>query len=152
MLPLRLAVLLRQVVHDELSRQAADGDVVAVHVGGVIRLQDVALQADDGDLRLHGLPHHGGQRRALVGRHDQQVRLLADEGFHLRHLLAVVLLRVADHQLDVGLLRQQLAEERVLRGAIRLRVVRLAEGDDELLLAGLPPPQPAEEQRSGQAK
>ena len=140
------------MVHDELPRQAADGDVVAVHVRGVIRLQDVALQADHGDLRFHGLPHHGGQRRTLVGRHDQQVGFLADEGLHLRHLLAVILLRVADHQLDVGLLGEQLAEERVLRGAVWLRVIRLAEGDHELFFALAPAAAAGQEQRSRNAE
>ncbi len=129
-----LAVLLRQVVHDELSGEAADGDVVAVHVGGVVGLEDVALQADHGDLRLHSLSHDGGQRGALIGGDDQKVGLLAYEGLHLRDLFAVVLLRVADHEFDVGLRGEEFGHQRVLRGAIGLGVVGLAEGHDELLL------------------
>ena len=91
---LRRAVFALERIDDELAGQAPDGVVVAVHVGGVVRLQDVALQADHGDVRLHRLAHHGGERGALVRRHDQQIRLLPDERLHLRHLLAVVLLRV----------------------------------------------------------
>ena len=130
---LRRAVFFGQVVHDELARHAADRHVVAVYVGGEIGLQDVALQADHRDLCIHRLPHHRGQRGALVGRDNQQVRLLADEGLHLRHLLAVVLLRVADHQFHVRLLREQAGHHLVLRGAIGLGVIRLAERHKELL-------------------
>ena len=117
-----------------MNCQPPDGHVVAVHVGGVVRLQDVALQANHGDLGIHGLPHHGRECSPLVGRHDQQVRLLPDESFHLRHLLAVVLLCVADDQLDVRILGQQFRQKGILRGAIRLRIVRLAERHHELFL------------------
>src|ERR1035438_8936461 len=111
------------------TRRSSDlyGGIVAAYVSGVVRLQDVALQADRGDLGFHGLAHHRGEGGALVGRHDQQIGLLADEGFHLSHLLAVVLLRIGDDQLHVGIRCEQFGHERVLRGAIRLGVVALAE-------------------------
>jgi hypothetical protein len=50
------------------------------------------------------------------------------------------------------LLCQQFGEKGVLRGAIRLRIVRLAEGDYELPLPGITAAAAAEEQRSGQAQ
>ena len=62
----RRAVFLGQIVDDELAGQAPDLHVVAVNIGGVVGLQDVALQADHGDVRLHRLAHHGGQRGPFI--------------------------------------------------------------------------------------
>ena len=114
--------------------ETADRHIVAVDVAGVIGLQDVALQTDGRDLGLHRLAHDRGQGGALIGSDDQQVGLLANEGLHLRHLFAVVLLRVGDDQLDVAGFVEQLLHQRVLRRAVRLGIVALAEGDEELLL------------------
>jgi DNA phosphorothioation-dependent restriction protein DptG len=98
----RGAVLFGQVIDDELARKAADGGVVAMNISGVIRLQNVAFQADHRDVRLHRLPHDGSERGTLVRRDDQQVGLLANERFHLRDLFTVVLLRVGNHQLHAA--------------------------------------------------
>ncbi len=47
----------------------------------------------------------------------------------IRSLLAVVLLCVRDSEVDIGGLAEELAERVVLRGAIRLGIVALAEDD-----------------------
>ncbi len=78
--------------------------------------------------------HDGGQGGALIRRDDQQVGLLANERLHLRDLFAVILLRVGDDQLHAAGFGEQFLHQRVLRGAIRLGVIALAEGDEVLLL------------------
>ena len=97
-MPFGLPYFFCKLVDDELAGEPADGHVVAVNVAGVVGLENVALQADHGNAGRHRFAHYGRQSGALIGRDDQQVGLLADEGLHLRHLFAVVLLRIGDRQ------------------------------------------------------
>ena len=107
--------------------------VIHADIGGVVGLQDIALQADHRDAGLHRLAHHRGQRGAFVGRDDQDRRLLPDEGFDLGDLLAVVLLRIRDHQLGVRRSGEQLLHQRLLRRPIGLGIVGLGKGHQFLL-------------------
>ena len=108
-----------------------------MHVGGVVGLEDVALQTDHGDSGLHSLPHDGGEGGAFVGGDNKQIGLLPDEGLHLRHLFAVVLLGIADDEFEIGLSGDEFCEEGVLSGAVGFGVVGLAESDHELAFVRL---------------
>ena len=98
----------------------ADGAIVASNVGSVIRLGDIALQADGRNSRSHRFAHHCGERGTFVGSHDQQIGFLEDKGFDLRDLLTVVLLSVGDGQLDIGFLGTDLGHQFILRGSDRV--------------------------------
>src|SRR5271165_4165419 len=138
------------MIHDELAGHSPDGAIVASNVGGVIRLNDIALQADGTNTGRHGLAHDGGERSALVRRDNQQIGLLQDQRFDLRDLLAGVLLAVANAQPDVGGTRANPAEHIVLCRAIGLGIVALAERHKILFPAGGLVPASATRQSSGQ--
>src|SRR5271165_1741221 len=136
------------MIHDELAGHSPDGAIVASNVSGVIRLNDIALQADSTNTGRHGLAHDGGERSALVRRDNQQIGLLQDQCFDLRNLFAGILLAVANAQPDVGGTRANPAEQIVLCRAIGLGIVALAERN-KILLPGLVPAS-ATRQSSGQ--
>src|SRR5581483_6899270 len=127
---LRLPVFCLEAVNDELARHPSDRTVVAGDVSRIILLADVALQADGRDSGCRRFAHHGCQWGSFVGRDDEQIGLLQDQCFDLRDLFAIVLLANRDGQPDVLLLRTDPGEQFVLRGAIGLGVVALAEGDE----------------------
>jgi len=65
----------------------ADGDVVAVHVCGVIRLQDVAFQADHRTFLMACPITAVNAARSIGLTISKSGYLRADESFHLRHCL-----------------------------------------------------------------
>jgi len=75
--------------------------------------------------------------------HDQQVGLLPDGVLDLADLLGGVGLSVENPKLHVGLLRPQLPPQLVLRRAIRLAEVALAEDDQLLVFFSAPNARPA---------
>lgn len=102
------------MIDDPLPGHLADLEIVAADPAGVVGFDDVALEAERGDARLHGLAHDLGQGVTLQQGDDEEVGFLTDGGLDLGDLLGGIGLAVVDDELDAGFLGEEFGQAPVL--------------------------------------
>ena len=113
--------------------------------------EHLAIEHDHRDARLDRLRHRLGERRRLLGAHQDEIDARADELLDVRALLERVVLRVLPDHLDLGVLGRGGLDVGVHLHAPRLAEVALAHADAERLGSAAAEPAPALGRRGASA-